>query len=283
MQLASRLAVQPEVLETTLKKTAFQNCKTNEEFIAGVIVANTYQLNPILKEMYIFPAKGGGVMPIVSIDGWISLVLRQPSYDGHTFEVEEDPDAKGGLSAVTCKIYVKGRQHPCCVTEYMAECYQDNKEPWKKWPRRMLQHKAFIQCARYSFGFSGLYDPDEAGRIQDTQAAEENAPIVSLKSDKADQPALTAPQDTPGAPIDVQPEAQAQEEPETAPTAEQSELAMQIEAAIGEATTSGELPMVQARFERHFGATSKDLTKKQRHDLNEIIKKKAAELKEAEK
>ncbi|MGP1667495.1 MAG: hypothetical protein ACTS5I_16635, partial [Rhodanobacter sp.] len=34
-------------------------------------------------------------------------------------------------------------------------------------PRRMLRHKAMIQCARLAFGFVGVYDPDEAERIQE--------------------------------------------------------------------------------------------------------------------
>jgi hypothetical protein len=32
----------------------------------------------------------------------------------------------------------------------------------------MLRHKALIQCARVAFGFSGIYDPDEAERIVET-------------------------------------------------------------------------------------------------------------------
>ena len=50
------------------------------------------------------------------------------------------------------------------VTEYMAECIR-NTDPWKQYPRRMLRHKALIQCARYAFGFAGIVDPDEAERI----------------------------------------------------------------------------------------------------------------------
>ncbi len=30
----------------------------------------------------------------------------------------------------------------------------------------MLRHKATIQAARYAFGLSGIYDPDEGERIQ---------------------------------------------------------------------------------------------------------------------
>jgi hypothetical protein len=30
---------------------------------------------------------------------------------------------------------------------------------------RMLRHKALIQCARYAFGFAGIYDEDEGAKI----------------------------------------------------------------------------------------------------------------------
>jgi RecT family len=51
------------------------------------------------------------------------------------------------------------------VTEYLAECWRDS-EPWIRWPRRMLRHKALIQCARYAFGFSGIIDQDEYERLR---------------------------------------------------------------------------------------------------------------------
>lgn len=188
-QLAARLAVKAEVLEETLKKTAFKECKTNEEFVAAVIVANTYGLNPLLKEMYVFPAKGGGIMPIVSIDGWISLVQRQPNYNGHEFENTPDETQPGKIGAITCKIHIKGRDFPAVHTEYMRECYSGNKEPWKQWPIRMLTHKAFIQCARYAFGFSGIYEEDERDRYVDVASKEADKPMVSLKSPQAVQPA----------------------------------------------------------------------------------------------
>ena len=37
--------------------------------------------------------------------------------------------------------------------------------PGNPTPRRMLRHKAMIQCARLAFGFGGIYDQDEAERI----------------------------------------------------------------------------------------------------------------------
>jgi len=166
--LANKLEVSVEVVTKTLKATAFKACSTNEDFVAAVVVANNYGLNPLLKEMAVFPAKGGGVIPIVMIDGWISLVNRQPNFDGVELienEDNRDEQSPGGLRSVTAKFYIKTKSHPIIVTEYMKECYNDTKEPWKKWPRRMLRHKAYIQGARIAFGFSGIFDPDEADRI----------------------------------------------------------------------------------------------------------------------
>lgn len=170
--LAQRLNVGPETLKKTLMATAFKTCTNDADFISAVIVANTYRLNPILKEMYAFPSKGGGVIPIVGIDGWISLVNRQENYDGVELIENNGSGHSTGLESVTAKFYIKNKSHPVVVTEYMDECYNDAKEPWKKWPRRMLRHKAYIQGARIAFGFSGIYDEDEATRIIEAQEAE---------------------------------------------------------------------------------------------------------------
>ena len=42
--------------------------------------------------------------------------------------------------------------------------------PWQSHPKRMLRHKAMIQCARLAFGFAGIYDKDEAERIVENTA-----------------------------------------------------------------------------------------------------------------
>ncbi len=170
-QLALRLSVTADVLQSTLKATAFKECKTNEQFVAAVIVANTYKLNPILKEMSVFVGKGGGVVPIIMVDGFISMVNRQPDFDGvELIENEGDGGDSGtDVESVTAKFYLKSKSHPVMVTEYMKECYNGTREPWKKWPRRMLRHKAYIQGARVAFGFSGVYDQDEAARIVEAE------------------------------------------------------------------------------------------------------------------
>jgi phage recombination protein Bet len=155
--MAGKYNVEPSKLLETLKNTVFRGA-TNDELLALVVVSNEYGLNPLTKEIYAFPAKGGGIVPVVSIDGWIRMMNDHPQFDGIDYQFEHDE--QGRLVSCTSIIYRKDRSHPTRVTEYLAECRR-NTEPWKM-ERRMLRHKATIQGARVAFGFSGITDEDEA-------------------------------------------------------------------------------------------------------------------------
>ena len=114
-------------------------------------------LNPFTKEIYAFPDRQNGIVPVVGVDGWSRIINSRPEFDGMDF-VQDD-------ESCTCIIYRKDRNHPIKVTEWMSECKRDGVGPWKSHPRRMLRHKAMIQCARLAFGFTGIFDQDEAERI----------------------------------------------------------------------------------------------------------------------
>lgn len=164
--MAERFGMDRRAFEATLMNTVMPHGNnthvTREHVAAFLLVAKKYDLNPFTKEIYAFPAKGGGVQPIVSIDGWMKIINDHPQFDGMKFQDKLDDNGK--LLAVTCIIYRKDRRHPVEVTEYMSEC-QRGTDPWQKWPARMLRHKAAIQAARYAFGFSGIMEPDEAERM----------------------------------------------------------------------------------------------------------------------
>jgi phage recombination protein Bet len=172
--MASRLSLDEKemqgiVLNTLMKAKSNGQQVSNEEFVTFLVIANEYQLNPLSKEIYAF-ANRGAIQPIVSIDGWLKIINQHPAFDGMEFiDIQEG----GELSAITCRIYRKDRQRYTEVTEYLNEC-AGTSEPWKKWPARMLRHKATIQAARYAFGLSGIVDPDEAERIKQSVAAEKN-------------------------------------------------------------------------------------------------------------
>ena len=146
-------------LYNVLKATAFKGEVTDAQLSALLIVASQYKLNPWTKEIYAFPDKGG-IVPVVSIDGWARIINSHPQYDGVEFEQDAD--------RCTSIIYRKDRGHPTRVTEYMVECKRE-AGPWKSHPYRMLRHKALIQCARLAFGFVGIFDQDEAERIVESE------------------------------------------------------------------------------------------------------------------
>lgn len=158
--LADKYGLKPQEFADTVRKTCGLPTASNEEFAAFLMVAREYDLNPMLREIYAFPKQGGGIVPIVSIDGWVNLVNSHPACDGFEFDVEHEGKE---LVAITCRMYRKDRNRPVVVTEYYDECKRDT-QPWKM-KHRMLRHKAMIQAARYAFGFSGIYDEDEGAKI----------------------------------------------------------------------------------------------------------------------
>jgi phage recombination protein Bet len=158
--MADRCSVDPTKLHSTLKNTVFKGA-TDDELLALVVTANTYELNPLLKELYAFPKKGGGITPMVGVDGWLKIANRQPNFDG--LEVEVYGDGKNPTHA-TCEIFLKDRSHSVKITEYFEECRR-NSDPWTQMPRRMMRNKAITQAVRVAFGISGIYDEDEARDI----------------------------------------------------------------------------------------------------------------------
>lgn len=160
-QVATNLGIDIDSQEliTTLKTTAFRGAPniTDSQMVAMMMVAKQFNLNPWTNEIYAFPNKGA-IVPIVGVDGWSRIINEHPQFDGMDFEQDAE--------SCTCIIYRKDRKHPIKVTEWMEECKR-NTDPWRMSPKRMLRHKALIQCARLAFGYTGIYEPDEAERIHD--------------------------------------------------------------------------------------------------------------------
>ena len=164
--LAKQFNIQgdPQELVQTLKATAFKVNATDAQFNALMIVSTQYGLNPFTREIYAFPDKNNGIVPVVGVDGWARIINSHPQFDGMEFTADAE--------SCTCKIYRKDRNHPTTVTEYLEECKR-NTQPWNSHPRRMLRHKAMIQAARLAFGFGGIFDEDEAQSIEASEATKE--------------------------------------------------------------------------------------------------------------
>lgn len=190
--MANRFSVEPEKLLNTLKGTVFKNA-TNEQLMALVVVSNEYGLNPFTKQIYAFPDKGGGIIPVVSVDGWLHMMQEHPQFDGIEYEWDRTQDGKP--IACTAIIHRKDRSKPTKVTEYLSECSR-NTDPWNKSPSRMLRHRATIQCIRVAFGFS-VSDPEDAERTIEKDVTPKGPKFLS--------------KDTPAAELQLAEEATAQD------------------------------------------------------------------------
>lgn len=171
---------QSEELYNVLKATAFKGDVSDAQLSALLIVANQYGLNPWTKEVYAFPDKKNGIIPVVSVDGWARIINSNPAFDGMDFNFSPEMVSMEGANSpapawTECVIYRKDRSHPTVIREYLDEVYKAPFKPkdggytvagpWQTHPKRFSRHKAMIQCARMAFGFGGIYDDDEAVRI----------------------------------------------------------------------------------------------------------------------
>lgn len=183
-KMAAKYHVEPSKMLGTLKATAFKvkDCEaTNEQMMALLVVADQYGLNPWTREIFAFPDKSG-IVPVVGVDGWSRIINDHPQFDGMSFEQDNEK--------CTCTIFRKDRSHPIGVTEYLVECKRGT-QPWSSHPKRMLRHKAMIQCARLAFGFGGIFDQDEAERIieRDMGTADVTSTVVAMPQSKSQKPA----------------------------------------------------------------------------------------------
>lgn len=173
--MAQRLAVEPAELERTLMETAFKGA-TPAEFIALAVVANTYNLNPLVREIYAFPKKGGGIVPLVPIDGWLKLIRTDPDFAGMDIHWSDELMTVGNSKEcpawVEVTIHHKSHpEHPTVHREWLDETYR-NTGPWNENTKRMLEWKGINQAGRVAFGLSGIVDQDEAERIDAMTPAE---------------------------------------------------------------------------------------------------------------
>ena len=137
-------------------------------------LARQYNLDP-LKEEILLTRYEDRWQTSISIDGWIKLIHRHPSYAGITFR--ESIENNEGLPLwIECTIYRSDNAMPTTVREYLSEAINDT-DIWRKMPRRMLRHKAMQQCARVAIGISPPELQNETPVAQDNNDSITNTPI----------------------------------------------------------------------------------------------------------
>lgn len=194
---ANKFNVDEKEVMNILKSTAFKqrdgSPPTDNQMLALMIVADQYGLNPFVKEIYAYPDKSNGIVPVVGVDGWSRIMNDHTQMGGIEFKYSDELVTHKGKNChvwIECVITRKDRIKPIAIREYFDEVVRIASFPtaWDSHPKRMHRHKAQIQCARIAFGFAGIYDEDEAERIFEKDVTPVPTPSSNNKETGAEKP-----------------------------------------------------------------------------------------------
>lgn len=129
-------------------------------------IANKYQLDPLIREVWC--VKYGTVPATIFTgrDGFLSIAHRSKLFNG--MKTIPNFDDSGKLISATCTVYKKEMEHPIEITVWNQE-YNTGKSNWAKMPITMLSKVAESQALRKAFNISGIYAEEEKYAIAETQ------------------------------------------------------------------------------------------------------------------
>jgi hypothetical protein len=131
-----------------------------------LLAAERHGLDPLGKDMYLLREGDSYDEPaivVLGVDGWSRILNKHKKFAGMQFKESEEL-LDGVPRWIECTLHRWDRRVPTTVREYFDEV-RGSSTPWLTHPRRLLRHKALVQCARLAFGLVGIYDHDEAQRI----------------------------------------------------------------------------------------------------------------------
>jgi phage recombination protein Bet len=140
-----------------------------------LLLAERLGLDPLSNDIYATEVNSGSekkpqIVCVVGVDGWSKIINTHPQFDGLQF-MESATGEDDLPQFIECTIFRKDRRVATSIREYMHEAHTD-LGAWLTHPRRMLRHKAMVQCARICFGLTGIYEPDEAQRFNNQKPTE---------------------------------------------------------------------------------------------------------------
>ncbi len=179
-----------------IRKQFFPQNATDIEMKYCMSVAEKFNLNPILKQIFFIARKTKGdngqwiekIEPLAGRDSFLTLAHRSGKFAGIETTTEIKPTAKliqgeweqkNDLTA-TCKVYRSDMERPVVVEVSFTEYVQKTKEGeitkfWKEMPETMLKKVAESQALRKAFDITGLYAEEEILHSQDPRTTHKEA------------------------------------------------------------------------------------------------------------
>ena len=154
-----------------------------------LLAAERHGLDPLGREVFL--VREGDTLDesavlVVGVDGWSRVLNAHKKFAGMQFR--ESEDLLDGVPAwIECTLHRWDRRVPTSVREYLNEV-RGTSLAWLTHPRRMLRHKALVQCARLAFGLVGVYDHDEAQRILEARRTERTPQAQRPRTARAGRP-----------------------------------------------------------------------------------------------
>ncbi len=183
---AKRSGMSPDSFVQALTQSSLRHLTlwTQADLEALLLASERHGLSPIGRELFLL--RDGEdldrpVLVVLGVDGWSRVINTHKKFAGVQFK--ESEELVDGVPAwIECTLHRWDRRVPTNVREYFIEV-RGTTLAWLTHPRRMLRHKALVQCARIAFGLVGIYDHDEAQRVFEGKGPE--------RQGKGSHPSLT--------------------------------------------------------------------------------------------
>jgi len=176
-----------------IRKQFFPPDATVEDMKYCMQVAESFNLNPILKQIYFVPRKAkingqwsNKIEPMAGHASFLTLAHRSGKFGGleTTLNIQSTPKFENGKweddrdLVATCKVWRTDSQQPFIVEVAYSEYVQKTKDGvptkfWKEKPKTMLKKVAESQALRKAFDITGLYSKEEMGNDYEYQQHQE--------------------------------------------------------------------------------------------------------------
>ena len=139
-----------------IKNIAAPKC-TDDEFKLLLYQAETYKLDPLLKQIWAVKYSSDKPASIFAgRDGFLAIAHRSGKFDG----MESGVRKEGGDTIGFAKVYRKDMKMPFSVEVSLSE-YNRKQGTWLSHPATMIQKVAEAQALRKAFQISGIYSQEE--------------------------------------------------------------------------------------------------------------------------
>jgi phage recombination protein Bet len=130
---------------------------TNTEFELLMYMANKFDLDPLIKEIWLVKFGNSPAQIYAGRDGYLKIAHRSGQLDGMRSGVKKNEE---GEVVGWCEIWRKDCSHSFYGEVLLSE-YSTGQNLWKTKPMVMIQKVAESVLLRKAFSVSGMYSPEE--------------------------------------------------------------------------------------------------------------------------